>query len=72
MTDANNNHAKIDVVLLAERQRQMLKRLDEMETRYEKIETMVNRYIGGIALLVGVGVLAGWWMTIKGGLPLFR
>lgn len=65
--DNNNNHDPRlpSLSLLVERQRQMLKRLDLLEKRHEAVETMINRYIGGIALLVAAGVFVGWLFTIK-------
>ena len=62
----NNSHdMRPGLTVLADRQRQMLKRLDVLEKRHEAVETMINRYIGGIALLVAAGVFIGWLFTIK-------
>lgn len=65
-----DDHSKI--ALLIERQRAMWKRLTELEVKLTAVETMINRYIGGIALLVAVGVVIGWLFTIKSGLPFFN
>ena len=62
-----------DVTLLVERQRQMLKRLDEVEKKQASMETMLNRFVGGTALLIGVGVFVGWLFTIGSGyLSIFK
>lgn len=67
--DQENDRSKI--ALLIERQRVMWKRLLALEGKHAAVETMINRYIGGIALLVAVGVIIGWLFTIKSGLPFF-
>jgi hypothetical protein len=64
-----NNHLKHEddhfkLSMLAERQRQMLKRLDEIEKKQQEAEKLVNRYMGGIALLIGVGLFIGWLFTV--------
>ncbi len=55
------------VTLIVERQRQMLKRLDDLEKKHIEMERMMNRFVGGTALLVGVGVFVGWMFTIGSG-----
>jgi hypothetical protein len=76
MAEENNYINRVDdhsrLMLIVERQREMLKRLEAVEKKQKDAETLINRYMGGIALLIGVGVLAGWWITIKGGLPLWH
>jgi hypothetical protein len=59
----NHDH----VTLLAERLQQMQKRLDELETTQKEMQRVINRYIGGSAILVGVGVFVGWLFTIGSG-----
>ena len=57
--------------MLAERQRQMLKRLDDLETKQKDMEKLMNRFVGGTALLIGVGVFIGWLFTIGSGVLTF-
>lgn len=64
--DNNNSHATNPLVL-SERVRQMLKRLDDVEKKQKEMETMLNRFVGGSALLVGVGVFVGWLITVGSG-----
>ena len=54
-----------------ERQRQMLRRLEDMEKSQKEMQTTMNRYIGGSAILVGVGVFVGWLFTIGSGVLTF-
>lgn len=49
-----------NLVLLAERQRLLVKRVTELEKKVLEQETMLNRFIGGFAILVGSGVFFGW------------
>lgn len=57
--------------LIVERQRQILKRLDDLEAKQKAMETMMNRFVGGSALLVGAAVFVGWLFTVSGGLHTF-
>jgi hypothetical protein len=77
MPENNNNndlepHAQQpNLLLLAERQRQMLKRLNDFEKKQKEMETMMNRFVGGTALLVAVGVFIGWLFSISSGIQTF-
>lgn len=61
------------VTLLVERQREMLKRISSIEDKQKAMEQMLNRFVGGTTLLIGVGVFVGWLFTIGSGyLSIFR
>lgn len=64
--DNNHNHvppSHPSLAVLWDRQRQIQRRLDEIETKQKEAEKLVNRYIGGIAILTAVGVFIGWVFT---------
>jgi hypothetical protein len=67
--DQADDHSK--VVVMVERQRRMQRQLDELEIRLNDMGKMMNRFVGGTALLVGVGVFIGWLFTIGSGLLTF-
>jgi hypothetical protein len=70
-TSVNDNGNATNPLVLAERLRQVLKRLDDVEKKQKEMETMLNRFVGGSALLVAVGVFVGWLITVGSGtLPL--
>jgi hypothetical protein len=55
-----------DIAVLAERQRDMSRRLRKLERKQGEVDTLMNKGIGGAALLVGLGVFAGWLFAVGG------
>jgi hypothetical protein len=64
-----DDHSKVTVLL--ERQRRMQKQLDDLEENQKDMGKLMNRFIGGTALLIGVGVFIGWLFTIGSGVLTF-
>ena len=76
MRDDEQNHIdsmdeRSKLAILVERQRKMQKQLDDLEESQEDMGKLMNRFIGGTALLIGVGVFVGWLFTIGSGVLTF-
>ena len=54
-----------DEELINHQLRELTKRVDKIEETQKEAMKMVNRYSGGIAFLVGAGLLVGWLFTFK-------
>lgn len=55
-----------EMVLVRERQRELLRRLIQVEKQQAAMSKMLNRGLGGTAAVVGIGVLFGWLLSIAG------
>ena len=60
-----------DLAVLADRQRNLSQRVRKLENKQGQVDTMMNKGIGGIALLIGIGVFAGWLFAVGGNLLRF-
>ena len=67
--DNMDPHSKL--AILVERQRKMQKQLDDLEESVKDMGKLMNCFIGGTALLIGVGVFIGWLFTIGSGVLTF-
>ena len=64
--DYLRDHRTPDLSVLAERQRNILQRLRKLEEKQSEVDTLMNRGMGGIALLVGAGAFIGWILAVGG------
>jgi len=55
-----------ELAVVAERQRDILRRLRKLEDKQSEVDTLMNRGLGGIALLVGAGAFIGWMIALGG------
>lgn len=55
-----------DVTLLAERVRTLTKRVAELEKKSTEVSTMINKGLGAAALIMGVGAVIGWLISVGG------
>jgi hypothetical protein len=55
-----------DVSVIAERQRTMNERLRKVEKKQGEVDSLMNKGIGGMALLIGAGVFIGWLFAVGG------
>ena len=60
-----------DIAVLADRQRNLSQRVRKLESKQGQVDTMMNKGIGGIALLIGIGVFSGWLFAVGGNLLRF-
>ena len=60
-----------NLILMAERQRLLTRRMAAVEKKQKEMETMLNRFVGGTAILIGVGVFIGWLFTVGSGVVTF-
>ena len=60
-----------DLAVLADRQRSLSKRVRKLEEKASNVDTLMNKGIGGIALLIGAGVFVGWLFAVGGNLLRF-
>jgi hypothetical protein len=60
-----------DLAVLADRQRDLQRRVRKLESKQGQVDTLMNKGIGATALLVGVGVLVGWVFAVGGNLVRF-
>jgi hypothetical protein len=54
------------IILLAERQHRLNKRVAELEKKQVEVTTMLNKGLGAAALLMGLGAGIGWLVSIGG------
>jgi hypothetical protein len=55
-----------EITLLAERQRQLSKRVRELEKKQGDMTTLLNKGLGAAALLMAIGAGIGWLISIGG------
>jgi hypothetical protein len=65
--------ASAEITLLVERQRGLMKRVDELEKKQGEVSSLMNKGIGAMALLMGAGAVIGWLVSVGGNVvKLFR
>jgi hypothetical protein len=65
--------ASAEITLLIERQRGLMKRVDELEKKQSEVSSLMNKGIGAMALLMGAGAVIGWLVSVGGNVvKLFR
>jgi hypothetical protein len=65
--------AAAEITLLIERQRSLMRRVDELEKKQSEVSSLMNKGIGAMALLMGAGAVIGWLVSVGGNVAkLFR
>lgn len=59
----NDDHIRLR--LLEDHVQRMQQQLDEIQKTQKEAITLVNRYVGGLAFLIGAGVFVGWLTTMS-------
>lgn len=54
------------VTLLVERQRNMMKRVEEIEKKQQEVSSLMNKGMGGMSVVMMVGVFVGWLFAVGG------
>ena len=54
------------VTLLIERQRNTMKRLEEIEKKQNEVSSLMNKGMGGMSVVMMVGVFVGWLFAVGG------
>ena len=54
------------VTLLVERQRNMMKRIDEIEKKQQEVSSLMNKGMGGMSAVMMAGVFVGWLFAVGG------
>jgi hypothetical protein len=55
-----------DLSVIADRQRDLSRRVRKLERKQGEVDTLMNKGIGGMALLIGGGVFIGWLFAVGG------
>jgi hypothetical protein len=53
-----------EITLLAERQHRLTKRVEELEKKQSEVSTLLNKGLGAVAILMGIGAGIGWLISV--------
>ena len=59
----NNDHVRLRV--LEDKLGRLQTQVDEIQKTQKEAVVLVNRYVGGLAFIIGAGVLVGWIATMS-------
>ena len=60
-----------DLSVLADRQRNLSRRVRKLERKAGEVDSLMKKGVGGATLLIGLGVFVGWLFAVGGNLIRF-